>query len=193
MLQEYNEMPLSMMKAMGRRNKTAASEVKKWILEALGRAGVTELSVCPGDMEIGFQLGIENEENGSIPVRYSLNILGGDGKVRLVQEACTVEKKGAENVLKWFICRRNMELSGKGMNAVYERDDDKIILSEVIKVRDRTCRQLIGEISRMNRVAEADYDLLKCLKKGIVTKDIAVQIENEYAKYKEEWKEYVGI
>lgn len=86
-----------------------------------------------------------------------------------------------------------MELSGKGMNAVYERDDDKIILSEVIKVRDRNCRQLIGEISRMNRVAEADYDLLKFLKKGIVTKDIAVQIENEYAKYKEEWKEYVGI
>lgn len=193
MEQKHNNIPLGMMTTIGKRNKEAASEVKKWILEALKHAGVTEILTRSGEREIRFMITTGNEMETAIPIDYTLIILSGDGTIRLEQETGAIERNEAKNVLTWFIQRRNMDLKRMNMNAEYVRKDGRIILESVIKIRDRNCRQLIGKISRMNRVAEEDYNLLKFLKKGIVTKDVASQIENEYAKYKEEWEEYVNI
>lgn len=165
------------------------SEVRKVLEKAeecLSRAGVEEIISNEEQNTLNFK--IRAGKNTDAQVKYELDILPGEHRMRLKQILFQSNERSAISSMKWYIKRRNENIP-RGM---------KYYLSPVrlecsISMADEWENELLRRVIDMMCITGDDYEFLRYLNEGVVPEEIQRTIRQEYKQYEGEIANGISI
>ena len=165
------------------------SEVRKVLEKAeecLSRAGVEEIISNEEQNTLNFK--IRAGKNTDAQVKYELDILPGEHRMRLKQILFQSNERSAISSMKWYIKRRNENIP-RGM---------KYYLSPVrlecsISMAGEWESELLRRVIDMMCITGDDYEFLRYLNEGVVPEEIQRTIRQEYKQYEGEIANGISI
>ena len=165
------------------------SEVRKVLEKAeecLSRAGVEEIISNEEQNTLNFKIRVG--KNTDAQVKYELDILPGEHRMRLKQILFQSNERSAISSMKWYIKRRNENIP-RGM---------KYYLSPVrlecsISMAGEWESELLRRVIDMMCITGDDYEFLRYLNEGVVPEEIQRTIRQEYKQYEGEIANGISI
>lgn len=160
----------------GEKKWSEARKVLEKAEECLSRAGVEEIISNEEQNTLNFK--IRAEKNTDAQVKYELDILPGEHRMRLKQILFQSNERSAISSMKWYIKRRNENIP-RGM---------KYYLSPVrlecsISMAGEWESELLRRVIDMMCITGDDYEFLRYLNEGVVPEEIQRTIRQEYEQY----------
>lgn len=170
----------------GEKKWSEARKVLEKAEECLSRAGVEEIISNEEQNTLNFK--IRAEKNTDAQVKYELDILPGEHRMRLKQILFQSNERSAISSMKWYIKRRNENIP-RGM---------KYYLSPVrlecsISMAGEWESELLRRVIDMMCITGDDYEFLRYLNEGVVPEEIQRTIRQEYEQYEGEIANGISI
>ena len=170
----------------GEKKWSEARKVLEKAEECLRRAGVEEIISNEEQNTLSFK--IRAGKNTDVLVKYELDILPGEHRMRLKQILFQSNERSAISSTKWYIKRRNENIP-KGM---------KYYLSPVrlecsISIAGEWESELLHRVIDMMCITGDDYEFLRYLNEGVVPEEIQRTIRQEYEQYEGEIANGISI
>ena len=170
----------------GEKKWSEARKVLEKAEECLSRAGVEEIISNEEQNTLNFK--IRAGKNTDAQVKYELDILPGEHRMRLKQILFQSNERSAISSMKWYIKRRNENIP-RGM---------KYYLSPVrlecsISMAGEWESELLRRVIDMMCITGDDYEFLRYLNEGVVPEEIQRTIRQEYEQYEGEIANGISI
>lgn len=170
----------------GEKKWSEARKVLEKAEECLSRAGVEEIISNEEQNTLNFK--IRAGKNTDAQVKYELDILPGEHRMRLKQILFQSNERSAISSMKWYIKRRNENIP-RGM---------KYYLSPVrlecsISMAGEWESELLRRVIDMMCITGDDYEFLRYLNEGVVPEEIQRTIRQEYKQYEGEIANGISI
>lgn len=170
----------------GEKKWSEARKVLEKAEECLRRAGVEKIVSNEEQNTLNFK--IRAGKNTDAQVKYELDILPGEHRMRLKQILFQSNERSAISSMKWYIKRRNENIP-RGM---------KYYLSPVrlecsISMAGEWESELLRRVIDMMCITGDDYEFLRYLNEGVVPEEIQRTIRQEYKQYEGEIANGISI
>lgn len=170
----------------GEKKWSEARKVLEKAEECLSRAGVEEIISNEEQNTLSFK--IRAGKNTDVLVKYELDILPGEHRMRLKQILFQSNERSAISSMKWYIKRRNENIP-RGMKYYLSPVRLECSISMVGEWKSELLRRVID----MMCITGDDYEFLRYLNEGVVPEEIQRTIRQEYEQYEGEIANGISI